>query len=242
MMSNTTEPRTARHVTIEVRTMGRTLDDTEVDRWELKAARRALRNLRTIAAGQPLMDLLADQIAEGDRYHKALIEASDGSFRESRAEMSVRGITGTELSGWFRRKFTTGTLADKMSMLFAHPEHYVQPPEFETGGNVEPIGGHLARFRADMTPELPEAVAIFLDPAYPVTLAKAALMLADGTPFAYCLHQARDTEDGAEVVLRVLYSSAAPDTMIEGHCEHLAVEFRSWIRDAATEVTEGRAD
>ncbi|MCR1784951.1 hypothetical protein KVF89_20590 [Nocardioides carbamazepini] len=239
-MSNAAEPGRARPVTIEVRTMGRTLDDTDVDRWELKAARRALRNLRTIAAGQPLMDLLADQISEGDRYHKALIGASDGTYRESKAEMTVRGITGTELAEWFRSRFTTGTLADKMAMLFAHPEHYVQPPDFANGGNVEPIGGHLARFKADMGPELPEAVAAFLDPSYPVTLASAVLMLADDTPFAYCLHQARDTEYGSEVVVRVLYSSAAPDAMIEGHCEHLAVEFRSWIRDAAETVTAGR--
>ena len=120
-----------------------------------------------------------------------------------------------------------------MSMLFAHPEHYVQPPEFPKGGNVEPIGGHLARFTAEMRPELPPAVAAFIDDSYPITLANAILMLADGTPFAYCVHQARDTSYGSEVVVRVLYSSEAPTSMVEGHCQHLAIEFSNWIRDAA---------
>lgn len=223
-------------VTVEVRTMGREFGEADVDRWELEAARRALRNLRTVAAGQPMMDLLAGQIADGDRYHKALIEASDGTYREAKTELTVRGISGTRLADWFRNRLTTGTLADKMSMLFAHPEHYVQPPDFPQGGNVEPIGGHLARFTANMTPELPPAVSAFLDDSYPITLAKAVLMLADKTPFAYCLHQARDTDYGSEVVVRVLYSSEAPDALIEGHCEHLAVEFRNWIRDAAASL------
>ncbi|WP_173867890.1 hypothetical protein SALCHL_001843 [Streptomyces albus subsp. chlorinus] len=42
-----------------------------------------------------------------------------------------------------------------------------------------------------------------------------------------------DTGTGADVVVRVIYPSAAPDSTIEGHCEHLAIEFRSWIRNAA---------
>lgn len=124
-----------------------------------------------------------------------------------------------------------------LSLLFAHPEHYVQPPGYP-GGTVETIGGHLTRFKASMSPELPPSISEYLDPAYPLTLATALLSLDDGTPFAYCVHQARDTDTGADVVVRVLYPSAAPDSMIEEHCEHLSVEFRNWIRDAADAVID----
>ncbi|WP_243274698.1 hypothetical protein SALCHL_006401 [Streptomyces albus subsp. chlorinus] len=98
---------------------------------------------------------------------------------------------------------------------------------------VETIGGHLTRFKVSMTRELPPPVRAFLDAAYPLSLLNALLSLDDGTPFAYCLHQARNTGTGAEVVVRVIYPSAAPDSMIQSHCEHLAIEFRSCIRNAA---------
>ncbi|WP_409180851.1 hypothetical protein F9C11_30770 [Amycolatopsis sp. VS8301801F10] len=219
-------------VAVEVRTMGRTVDESVVDHWELKAARRALRNLKEVAGGQVMMDLLAGQIEDGDRFHREIVAASDGGYRESRTEFAVRGLSGTELAEWFRGQAATGRFQDKVLLLNAHPEHYAEPPEYP-GGMVETIGGHLTRFRVSVAKELPAAVAAYLDPAYPVSLMNAELSLDDGTPFAYCLHQARDTGTGADVVVRVVYAAAAPDSMIEGHCEHLAIEFRSWIRNAA---------
>ncbi|MFI0483720.1 hypothetical protein [Actinomadura sp. 9N215] len=219
-------------VTVAVRTLGATFDESAVDRWELKAARRALKNLKTVADGQVMMDLLAEQIDAGDRFHRELVEASGGTYRESRTEFTVRGLSGTDLAGWFRSQTATGRFQDKVLLLNAHPEHYVEPPDY-TGGMVETIGGHLTRFKVAVARELPPPVSAYLDPSYPATLMNALLSLDDGTPFAYALHQARDTDTGADVVVRIIYPSAAPDSMIEGHCEHLAVEFRSWIRNAA---------
>ncbi|WAP53645.1 hypothetical protein [Streptomyces sp. S465] len=219
-------------MTVEVHTMGRTFDESVIDQWELKAARRALKNLKTVASGQVMMDLLAEQIDAGDRYQKELISASGGTYRESRTEFHVRGLSGTDLADWFHAQAGTGRFQDKMSLVNAHPEHYVEPPNY-TGGMVETIGGHLTRFKVSVAHELPAPVGAYLDASYPVTLMNALLSLDDGTPFAYCLHQARDTDTGADVVVRVIYPSAAPDSMIEGHCEHLAIEFRSWIRNAA---------
>ncbi|MFJ8808181.1 hypothetical protein [Streptomyces sp. NPDC102490] len=219
-------------VTVDLHTMGRSFDETEVDRWELEAARRALRNLKSVVGGQVMMDLLGEQIDDGDRYHKELVAASRGTYRESRTEFTVYGLSGTQLAEWFQAQAGTGRFQDKSLLVNAHPEHYVEPPSY-TGGMVETIGGHLTRFKVSVARELPAAVSAYLDASYPVTLMNAALSLDDGTPFAYCLHQARDTDTGADVVVRVIYPSAAPDSMIEGHCEHLAIEFRSWIRNAA---------
>ncbi|MEU6409764.1 hypothetical protein [Microbispora sp. NPDC046933] len=232
-MGTTADVQPSTSVTVDVHTMGRTFDESTVDQWELKAARRALRNLKTVAGGQVMMDLLAEQIDAGDRFHKEIIEASDGTYRESRTEFTVRGLSGTDLANWFQSQTATGRFQDKALLLNAHPEHYVEPPNY-TGGMVETIGGHLTRFKVAVARELPPLVAEYLDPSYPATLMNALLSLDDGTPFAYALHQARDTDTGADVVVRIIYPSAAPDSMIEGHCEHLAVEFRSWIRNAAT--------
>ncbi|AEW97919.1 MULTISPECIES: hypothetical protein [Streptomycetaceae] len=231
-MHTHTDQRSPHPVTVDVHTMGRTFEESAVDRWELEAARRALKNLKAVAGGQVMMDLLADQIEAGDRFHAGLVEASGGTYRESRTEFTVRGLSGTDLARWFRSQAATGRFQDKTALLNAHPEHYVEPPEY-TGGMVETIGNHLTRFKVSVARELPPPVSAHLDASYPISLMNALLSLDDGTPFAYCLHQARDTATGADVVVRVVYPSAAPDSMIEGHCEHLAIEFRSWIRNAA---------
>lgn len=221
-------------VTIGVRTMGRTFGESAVDQWELKAARRALRNLKELSRGRVMLDLLAEQIEAGDRFHKKLIDDSDGSYRESRTDLIVRGLSATDLVDWYQSQIATGDFEDKLFLLTAHPEHYVEPLEYP--GMVENIGGYPTRFRVQVAGSIPSAVSEFLDPAYPLTLATARLSLDDGTPFAYCLHQARDTEVGADVAVRVVYPAAAPDSMIDGHCEHLAIEFRSWIRNAAATI------
>ncbi|MER7409200.1 hypothetical protein [Streptomyces cacaoi] len=240
-MSTNADVQQSAQVTVDVHTMGRSYDESAVDRWELEAARRALRNLKDVIDSHTLMDLLGEQIDAGDRYHRELVAASAGTYRASQTAFTVRGLGGTELADWFRAQAGTGRFQDKSLLLNAHPEHYVEPPAY-TGGMVETIGGHLTRFRVSVARELPAAVGAHLDASYPVTLMNALLSLDDGTPFAYCLHQARDTGAGADVVVRVVYPSAAPDAMIEGHCRHLAVEFRSWIRNAAAAVHGTAAD
>lgn len=230
-MSATTT-RTTKAVEVHAHTMGGTFDDSAVDRWELQAARRALRNLKTVIGGHLMMELLADQIDAGDQFHRDLVTASGGTYRDSSTVLVVDGLGGTELLGWFGSRIGAGEFDDKLLLVSAHPEHYVEPPSY-AAGMVETIGGHLTRFRVALAGELPGAVSEYLDPTYPLTLVTAVLSLDDGTPFAYCLHQARDTETGADVSLRIVYPSAAPDTMIEGHCQHLAIEFRSWVRNAA---------
>lgn len=231
-MSSHAQAESATGVTIDVKTLGGSFDESTMDQWELNAARRALRNLKTLVGGQSMMDLLAEQIEAGDRFHKHLVSASGHTYRVSRADLTVRGLSASALVNWFQSQVGAGRFDDKQLLIAAHPEHYVEPPSY-AAGMVEMIGGHLTRFKVALAGELPAAVREYLDESYPLMLVTAVLSLDDGTPFAYCLHHARDTAEGAEVSVRIVYPSAAPDSMIDGHCEHLAVEFRSWIRNAA---------
>lgn len=229
-MTSTAEVYADMSVEIDVRTSEDTFDESVVDRWELEAARRALRNLKTLVGKQGMVDLLAEQIEAGDQFHRDLVAASGGTFRESRTEFTVRGLTGTELATWFQELFAAGL--DDATIINAHPEHYVWPPAYSSG-LVEMIGGHMTRFQGMPSIDPPEAVREYLDPEFPLTLMCGTLCLDDGTPIAYSLHQARDAGTGADLAVRVIYPSAAPDSMIEAHNRHMAIEFRSWVRFAA---------
>ena len=52
---------------------GESVDNNQVDSWELKSSHRALKNLKTLLAGQPMLDLIKNQIEEADIYYKDII-------------------------------------------------------------------------------------------------------------------------------------------------------------------------
>ena len=58
------------------------------------------------------------------------------------------------------------------------------------------------------------------------------LALPDGTIIGHALHQFRETGAGFDALLVIYFPAAAPDDLVEGHRQHLAVEFTNWITAA----------
>ena len=209
------------------------VQESSVDEWELKASRRALWNLKFLLHGQPMHDLLAEQMEAGDKYFTSLIEASDGKFRECRVDIAVQGLTAEQFVTWFlgAMKMDKRALAERTYP--AHPEHYALPLGARLGG-VELIGGHIARMFVEIG-AVPPDVAGLADPDYPTTI-PMTFTLADGTVFCHCLHQLRGTDDGCDILLRVMFPAASPDQMLAEHSEHFTIEFRNWLRAAADDL------
>lgn len=213
---------------------GRAVSDNEVDAWELKASRRALRNLKTLLAGQPMLDLLAKQIEESDAYYKTLISKSNGQYKESRIDLKVAGITAAHFLAWFGQWMKDLRTPERSQPLFldtmvpAHPEHYALPPY--SAGIVETIGGHVARVRIEAGVKMPDFVLEYGDPSFKQLPAVGTL--DDGSVLFYILQELRDSEDGCDFRLRLLFPAAAPQTLFDEHAEHLAVEFRSFVTAA----------
>lgn len=215
---------------------GKAIANSRVDAWELKAARRALLNLKTLLTEQQMHDLLEKQIIEADAYYKTLIAESNGKFTESRIDMKVRGLTSTQFTDWFREWVNDVRTPEGKRRVFlnifagAHPEHYALPP-YPTG-IIETIGGHIARVHIKPYVTLPEFVQKeYGDPTYDKKLAGTAY-LDDDTLFFYAYQEIRDSEDGCDFRLRILYPAASPQSLLDEHSEHLAVEFRSFITAA----------
>jgi len=212
---------------------GRTVGDHDIDAWELKASRRALRNLKTLLAGQSMLDLLAKQIEEADAYFKTIIAKSNGEYKESRIDLSVKGVTAAQFLGWFGQWMKDLSIPEQRQNLFlntmvpAHPEHYALPPY---PGIVETIGGHVARIHIRVDLKIPEFVTAYADPSYKQMPATGCL--EDGSVLFYILQEVRDSEDGCEFRLRLLFPVAAPQIFFDEHAEHLAIEYRSFVTAA----------
>lgn len=213
---------------------GRNLSNNEIDVWELKSARRGLRNLKTLLEGQPMLDLLAKQIEEGDAYFKSIIARSNGQFKESRVDFSAKVISSSQFMEWFTGVDVKGICKDTRRpyldiMAPAHPEHY------SLGsyplGIVETIGDHICRVRIEMIPEIPDLVLEYGDPAYEKKHA-VTCSLDDGATFFYGFQEFQDIEDGFDLRMRIIFPAASPQIVFYEYNEHLAIEFRSFIAAA----------
>lgn len=210
---------------------GRKLATSEIDAWELKVARRALQNLKTLIGNQQMLDLLDKQIQEGDKYFKGLIAESKGRFKESRVDFKANGLKSYQFLELFKIVDTKET-SDGIRRFYldvmapAHPEHYALGPY--PIGIVETIGEHICRARLDNTVEVPEFVKAYGDPSYDTKL-PVTCYLDDGTVFFYGFQEIRNTEEGCEFRIRIIFPAAAPQILFDEHTEHLAIEWRSWI-------------
>jgi hypothetical protein len=212
----------------------------DLDGLELQACSRALDNLRSLLFQKPMLDLLQDQIEEGDRYFESLIEASRGLFRECRIYMKVSGVSATDFKTTCSRWQVSQPLDDmaRRYVFPTHPEHYVvmQSPGAAEGGpdcGVELIGEHMARIRyVDLTQTI-ENVPTWLWHARNKEYEMMEVMVAkldSGSKFFYVMNEFMDTEGGCKIRLRAFFPSAAPWSLINQHAEHLAVEFRNLLK------------
>jgi hypothetical protein len=213
---------------------GEAVTTNDIDTWELKASRRALKTLKTLLSNQAMLDLLQPAIEEADIYYKDIITRSNGSYKESRIDLKVKRLKIAHFMAWWK-----GWMGDLQSaetkqktfletMVPAHPEHYALPPY--PSGVVETIGEHIARVQIKPIFDPPAFVRAYGDPSYQPLSAIGTL--DDGSVLFYILQELRDCEDGSEFRLRLLFPSEAPQVFFDEHAEHLAVEFRSFITSA----------
>ncbi|KAJ5365958.1 hypothetical protein N7517_008844 [Penicillium concentricum] len=212
----------------------------DIDTLELQACYRALDNLRSLLFQAPMLDLLRDQIEEGNRYFESLIRASPGEFRECRTYMKVTGVSATEMSAICSR-WQLSQPVEEMARSFifpTHPENYVvmhspeAPARSGPDCGVELIGEHMAKVRfVDLTDsgEIPKWMAEEREQEYERAEYLVAV-LDSGSKFFYIMNEFMDTEGGCKIKLRAFFPSASPWSLVNGHAEHLAVEFRNLLQ------------
>lgn len=213
---------------------GQAVSINDVDHWELKASRRALKTLKTLLSGPAMLDLLKPKIEEADIYYKDIIDKSNGEYKESRIDLKAKGLKVAHFMAWWKEWMGDLQNAESKQKTFletmvpAHSEHYALPPY--PSGVVETIGEHIARVQIKPIFDPPAFVTAYGDPSYqPLS---AIRTLDDGSILFYILQELRDCEQGSEFRLRLLFPAAAPEVFFEEHAEHLAVEFRSFLTSA----------
>ncbi|MEU5957945.1 hypothetical protein [Streptomyces sp. NPDC047525] len=200
-----------------------------IDDFELFYARRALERFRTRLGRQALLDLLAEDIEQGNAFLRESARTSDGNFKAGTTVLATQGLSSGTFLAWMDKAFA----GDERALLASHPEHYVMGTDEIGARVVENIGPHVADFYMGGwgTAELAwaeDAEELLPESEYPRKMS-SNLFLADGTVVGRALIQFGDTADGFTANLTVYFPVTCPDDVLDHHLRHYAVEFRNWI-------------
>ncbi|MFJ8398318.1 hypothetical protein ACIRA3_36695, partial [Streptomyces sp. NPDC094144] len=124
-------------VTLESGPTGGSIDD-----FELFYARRALDRFRSRLGRQGLLDLLAEDIEQGNAFLRESARTSDGNFKAGTTVLNTQGLTSGVFLDWMEKAFA----GDEGPLLAAHPEHYAMGTDSIGARVVENIGPHVADF------------------------------------------------------------------------------------------------
>lgn len=202
-----------------------------VDDFELFYARRALRRLKSLIGRQGLLDLLADEIEQGNAFLREHALTSNGDFKSATTVLGVQGLNAAEFVGWME-----DAVRDEPTMLAAQPEHYVTAGQTDgTVHIVENLGPHVCSFffhfdqHVEWAAGVPELLPESDYPFKKIT----NLFLQDGTVVGRVLSQFGDTDEGFNANLTVYFPASCPEEISEHHRRHFAVEFSNWVKAAA---------
>ena len=207
--------------------------DGTIDGFELSSARRALALLKERLGRERLLELLQDDIAAGDAFLRDHLTRSGGQEATGTTVLRAHGISARQFGGWLGQAFTREDV-----MLAGHPEHYsIHAEPGATVNIVETLGDQVCSFfmqdwdDAAVTAQQGPAAP----PAGPPTR-RSRMALADGTIIGSIANTFEDTVDGFTAHLSVTLPVTCSPEVVEQHLEHFAVEFRTWILNAATEL------
>ena len=208
---------------------GKAVDRDEMLWLEVHRSRHMMSLLFRKLGTDGMEKLFASEIEQADQLEQAWSERSGNGFRASVATARVSIGSGAEFVQWF----TAGYMGPNIpAMLRAHPEHLGarlcqdgRVGVFEVPGHTElPAMLYLHRLET-----WPTDVPIELDPDMPIRMMGRG-EAANGRVHGYLLHQFRDTSPGFEAKLAIYWRDGAPDDLVNGHADHLMLEFNNWLQ------------
>jgi hypothetical protein len=209
-------------------------DDVEVSsdallRMELARARQMMSLLVQKLGPTRISELFADEIAAHAADENQWHEQSKGRFAESVAFARVAEGSAAEFVEWFVAGYN-GPNAPAMQR--AHPEHLSAMPLPDNRVHIVEVPGHTKRPAHLHLRILHDwsGVPIALDPEMPHRMMGRMENLAGEPIGGYLLHQFADASPGFEAKLGIYWPATAPVNLVEGHAQHLMVEFNNWFQ------------
>ena len=199
--------------------------DAAIDGYELFSARRALALLKHRLGREALLELLAEDIATGNDFLREQVRLSAGEELTGTVALRAGGIDAVSFGGWLARAFGREDV-----LLAAHPEHYsIHHAPGRDVNIVETLGPYVCSFF--MRPWNADTAG-GNGPAAGGGARRSHIVLEDGSVVGSISTAFQDADGGLVGQLSVTLPATCA-ALVEQHLEHFAVEFRTWILQAA---------
>ncbi|KAH7408330.1 hypothetical protein DE146DRAFT_645983 [Phaeosphaeria sp. MPI-PUGE-AT-0046c] len=199
---------------------------SDLDNAELVAAKRVLALLKGKIGGEEIQSLLADDIAQANKYWHQLLSTSANTWTP--VEAQAKAIVDPTIlnSRSFQQWMNSAGIGYPNDLIAGHPEIYFE----EEPSNVIQSwgGGPITQFSHDPVPHQP----FFLELTGWKVTAEVSQTLRDNTSFSYAVSAIKDEADGFGLYFAVYLPSSAPKDRIEGLRSYLTVECTNWLKYA----------
>jgi len=204
--------------------------DTTIDGYELFSARRALALLKGRLGRTALLELLGQDIGTGNDFLREQVRLSGGRELTGTTTLHAHGIGAAAFGRWLAQAFGREDV-----LLAAHPEHYsIHHASGRDVNIVETLGPYVCSFFMrpwDAAALTGEALATGTGGG---GARRSHIVLEDGTVVGSVSTAFQDAGGGLVGQLSVTLPGTCA-ALVEQHLEHFAVEFRTWILQAAYE-------
>ena len=202
--------------------------ENDIQRLEQVRARHMMALLMRKLGPAGMARLFADEITAHTALEQQWLANEPGTFSESAVVVKVPDGDAREFIDWFVAGYN-GPNAPAMQR--AHPEHLGAMPEPDGRIGILEVPGHSntpALLHLRVLNEWSEK-GIALDPDMPHRM-MGRFETPQGDTTGYLLHQMRNTVLGFEARLAIYWPAGAPESLVQGHRDHLMVEFSNWFR------------
>ena len=210
----------------------RRMAKADLDAEELTRAHGALAYLKAKIGNDRMKELRADDVATMTRRTGDWARKSTG-WKNANFKLIVPGPGAAAFHSWFMQMMKEDR---QLELRAAHPDHFMNIPLGRTANVIENVGEDNLPWHIELEFTTDEGrFPLSWDPAYGERLG-AVIFNADHVQIGSAMHEMRDVPEGTEISLTIILPDAAPESLLEGHLRHFAVEFRNWTRMAREQL------
>ncbi|WP_195851612.1 hypothetical protein [Aerococcus urinae] len=230
---------------------GQVVSQEQLDNWEYRHTRKALKNLGTRPSSDEDSRTLRrklNQLKQSMTYDQIMYRLgwklklmtnamqyiawlSFGRVKYATCTLEVKGITVEDFAPLAKEFISKDSPAIRQINLAANPEHYVLEPRGKLFEVVETAGASPLPIQFFIDFSSDQGLVSQADPAYPLQMVGRAY-LATNMQVGGIRHQFRNTATGMEAKTLVEFPAACPSYIVNDHCLHLALEWKNWIKAA----------
>ncbi|WP_141214134.1 hypothetical protein [Aeromonas sp. A35_P] len=205
------------------------IEEADIINMELSRAHHALNFLKSKIDPNMMHSIMARELLETTNKSEKWVSESEGKWQSNSVLLTVDGLSADDFHLYFMGLIKNN---NEPEIRAAHPDHYRN--RILSGGPeiIENIGEDnypwhvFGRFIS-----VSDIPAFEQEKSFDISFGLEVKSVNDNV-IAYAGHELRNFKSGMQAKLTIVLPYLAEKTLVRGHLNHFAVEFRNWCLSA----------